>query len=196
MNKPELRQHFCSLRECLPPGQVIAASTALCYRLAAWLSSISLPSLPSLPSILTYLAFRNEPDLALLFDLLPHARWAVPRIEGRRLIVHPYDPARLVRHRFGMLEPAPDLPVIDPTTLDLVLVPGVAFDRQGGRLGFGGGYYDRFLPTTPALRVGVTYDECLADVLPCGEHDQCVDWIVTPTDLFQVPLPAHYQREP
>ena len=184
MNKPELRQHFCSLRECLPPGQVTAASAALCHRLAAWLSSVSLPSLPSLPSILTYLAFRNEPDLALLFDLLPHARWAVPRIEGRRLIVHPYDPARLVRHRFGMLEPAPDLPVIDPATLDLVLVPGVAFDRQGGRLGFGGGYYDRFLPTTPALRVGVTYDECLAGVLPCGEHDQRVDWIATPTDLF------------
>jgi len=187
MNKPELRQHFRSLRECLPPGQVTAASAALCHRLAAWLSSVSLPalpSLPSLPSILTYLAFRNEPDLALLFDVLPHARWAVPRIEGRRLIVHPYDPARLVRHRFGMLEPALDLPVIDPATLDLVLVPGVAFDRQGGRLGFGGGYYDRFLPTTPALRVGVTYDECLADVLPCGEHDQCVDWIVTPSDLF------------
>ena len=187
MNKTELRQHFCSLRECLPPGQVTAASAALCHRLAAWLSSVSLPSLPSLPSfpsILTYLAFRNEPDLALLFDLLPHARWAVPRIEGRRLIVHPYDPARLVRHRFGMLEPAPDLPVIDPATLDLVLVPGVAFDQQGGRLGFGGGYYDRFLPTTPALRVGVTYDECLAGVLPCGEHDQRVDWIATPTDLF------------
>jgi 5-formyltetrahydrofolate cyclo-ligase len=72
----------------------------------------------------------------------------------------------------------------------------VAFDRQGGRLGFGGGYYDRFLPTTPALRVGVTHDKCLAGVLPCGEHDQCVDWIATPTDLFQVPLPAHYQREP
>jgi len=209
MNKPELRQHFCSLRECLPPGQVTAASAALCHRLAAWLSStsnlqeilrVSTPVCAqndSSPiSIFTYLAFRNEPDLALLFDLLPHARWAVPRIEGRRLIVHPYDPARLVRHRFGMLEPAPDLPVIDPATLDLVLVPGVAFDRQGGRLGFGGGYYDRFLPTTPALRVGVTYDECLADVLPCGEHDQCVDWIVTPSDLFRVPSPAHHEPEP
>jgi len=204
MNKPELRQHFCSLRECLPPGQVTAASAALCHRLAAWLSSTSnlqeilrCAQNDSSPiSIFTYLAFRNEPDLALLFDLLPHARWAVPRIEGRRLIVHPYDPARLVRHRFGMLEPAPDLPVIDPATLDLVLVPGVAFDRQGGRLGFGGGYYDRFLPTTPALRVGVTYDECLADVLPCGEHDQCVDWIVTPSDLFRVPSPAHRETEP
>jgi 5-formyltetrahydrofolate cyclo-ligase len=70
---------------------------------------------------------------------------------------------------------------VDPATLDLVLVPGVAFDRRGGRLGFGGGYYDRFLPTTPALRVGVTYDECLCDALPCGEHDQRMDWVLTPT---------------
>jgi len=85
-----------------------------------------------------------------------------------------------------MLEPAADLPVIDPATLDVVLVPGVAFDRQGGRLGFGGGYYDRLLPTTPALRIGVTYDECLCDALPCGEHDQRMDWIVTPTELFPI----------
>jgi len=156
------------------------ASAALCRRLAAW------PALRETQIVLTYLAFRNEPDLSLLFDLLPLIRWIVPRIEGKRIVLHPYDPARLVRHRFGMLEPAADLPVVDPTTLDLVLVPGVAFDRQGGRLGFGRGYYDRFLPTTPALRVGVTYDECLAGALPCGKHDQRVEWIATPSKLFAI----------
>jgi 5-formyltetrahydrofolate cyclo-ligase len=52
-------------------------------------------------------------------------------------------------------------------------------------MGFGGGYYDRFLPTTPALRVGVTYDSCLVDTLPCAEHDQPMDWIVTPDGLFR-----------
>jgi 5-formyltetrahydrofolate cyclo-ligase len=177
MDKPQLRHQFCSLRECLPTEEVADASAALCQRLAAW------PPLqqPNQLSVLTYLAFRNEPDLGLLFALLPHVRWTIPRIEGRRLVLHPYDPARLVRHRFGMLEPAADLPVVDPATLDLVLVPGVAFDRRGGRLGFGGGYYDRLLPTTPALRVGVTYDCCLADELPCSEHDQRMDWVVTPT---------------
>ncbi|MBU0704381.1 MAG: 5-formyltetrahydrofolate cyclo-ligase, partial [Chloroflexi bacterium] len=140
-------------------------------------------------SILTYLAFRNEPDLSLLFDLLPGVRWVIQRIEKERLILHPYDPGRLVRHRFGMLEPAPGLPVVAPSTLDLVLTPGVAFDRRGGRLGFGGGYYDRLLPTTPALRVGVTYDECLADALPCAEHDQRMDWVVTPSqEIHCAPL--------
>ncbi len=181
MDKPQLRHHFLRLRESLSPQEVTAASAAICQRLAAWslISNLHPPI-----STLTYLAFRNEPDLGLLFELLPRVRWAVPRIEGGLLVLHPYDPAPLVRHRFGMLEPAADLPVVDPATLDLVLVPGVAFDRRGGRLGFGEGYYDRFLPTTPALRVGVTYDECLADALPCDEHDQRMDWIATPTRLF------------
>jgi 5-formyltetrahydrofolate cyclo-ligase len=199
MDKPQLRRNFCSLRECLPAEEVSAASTAICQRLAAWLPSqlqspfsalhspLSIPHPPL--SILTYLAFRNEPDLSLLFDLFPDVRWAIPRIEGKHLVLHPHDPTRLVRHRFGMLEPAADLPVVDPTTLDLVLVPGVAFDRRGGRLGFGGGYYDRFLPTTPALRVGVTYDPCLADSLPCSDHDQHIDWVVTPTqEIYCTPL--------
>jgi 5-formyltetrahydrofolate cyclo-ligase len=178
MRKHELRDQFCSLRECLPAEEVAAASTVLCQRLTAW------PVLQEAQAVLTYLAFRNELDLSLLFELLPEVHWAVPRIEGRHLVLHPYDPAHLARHRFGMLEPAADLPVVHPAALDVVLVPGVAFDRRGGRLGFGGGYYDRFLPTTPALRVGVTYDECLADELPCGEHDQRMDRIVTPSVLI------------
>jgi 5-formyltetrahydrofolate cyclo-ligase len=176
MDKPQLRRQFCSLRECLPAEEVADASAALCQRLANW------PVLREARIILTYLAFRNEPDLSPLFDLLPHIQWAVPRIERQRLLAHPYDSARLVRHRFGMLEPAPDLPVIEPSTLDVILVPGVAFDRRGGRLGFGGGFYDRFLPTTPALRVAATYDECLCEALPCSKHDQHMDWVVTPTE--------------
>ncbi|MFL7794941.1 MAG: 5-formyltetrahydrofolate cyclo-ligase [Anaerolineae bacterium] len=183
MDKSELRTHFCDLRECLPVEDVAVASAALCQRLAAWLIS---KGSASLKNILTYLAFRNEPDLSLLFELLPDARWVVPRITaGRQMVLHPYDPSRLVRHRFGMLEPAADLPVVDPTEIDVVLVPGLAFDRRGGRLGFGGGYYDRFLPTTPAQRVGIAFGKCLADEIPCGAHDQRMDWVATPSQMIK-----------
>ncbi len=183
MDKPQLRRHFRSLRERLLAEEVADASTALCRRLASW------AVLQETEVVLTYLAFCNELDPSLLFNLLPHVHWVVPRTEGRRLVLHPYDPTRLVRHRFGMLEPAADLPVVNPTVLDLVLVPGVAFDRRGGRMGFGGGYYDRFLPTTPALRVGVTYDCCLIDELPCSEYDRRMDWVVTPTQkIYCTPL--------
>ncbi|MBN1811842.1 MAG: 5-formyltetrahydrofolate cyclo-ligase [Anaerolineae bacterium] len=197
MDKSELRTHFCTLRECLPAGDVAAASAALCQRLAAWLRGRGDASYKEYldnkmplkegvaPTILTYLAFHNEPDLSLLFALLPDVNWIAPRIDkDRRLMIHPYDPAQLVRHRFGMLEPAANLPVVDPATVDVVLVPGVAFDRRGGRLGFGGGYYDRFLSTTPALRVGIAFDQCLVGELPCGEHDQRMDWVATPSEII------------
>ncbi|MGQ9709300.1 MAG: 5-formyltetrahydrofolate cyclo-ligase [Anaerolineae bacterium] len=178
--KQRLRQKFRQLREALPAGDVGAASEAVCRHLASW------PVMRTARIVMAYLAFRNEPSLETLFAALPRIQWAVPRIEGRTLVIHPYDPNRLTRHPFGMLEPAADLPVIDPALLEIVLVPGVAFDRRGGRLGFGGGFYDRFLPTTPAPRVGVTYDFCLLDELPWTEADQRMDWVVTPTGLLKV----------
>ncbi len=182
--KATLRRRFLRVRESLSPEAVAAASAAICERLAGW------DRLRKARTVMTYMAFRNEPDLSALFSLLPSIRWVLPRIEGRHLVLHPYVPGRLTRHPFGMLEPDPALPVVDPATLDVVLVPGVAFDPRGGRLGFGGGYYDRFLPTTPALRVGVTYDACLLDALPCTEKDQCMDWIVTPTRLIRCTPPS------
>ncbi len=179
MEKSARRKHFRRLREALSAHEVAMASAAVCQRLTAW------PVLQEASTVLTYLAFRNELNLSGLFERLPNVQWVIPRIEGRRLVLHPYDPARLIRHSFGMLEPDPALPTVDAVTIGLVLLPGIAFDRYGGRLGFGGGYYDRFLPTTPALRVGVSYDFCLTDAVPCSEQDQRMDWVVTPSQLLR-----------
>jgi len=175
MDKQALRDRFRRVREQLSAEEVRAASVAVCRRLAGWEVA------QRARIVLTYLAFRNEIDLSALVKHLPGVRWALPRVDGPCLVLHPYDRGRLIRHRFGMLEPAADLPVIPASEIDVVLVPGVAFDRHGARLGFGGGYYDRFLPTTPALRVGIAHDLCLADELPCTERDQRVDWVITPT---------------
>jgi 5-formyltetrahydrofolate cyclo-ligase len=135
--------------------------------------------------ILTYLAFRHELDLNPLFGYLPNVEWIVPRIDGRRLVLHPYCRDNLTRHPYGMQEPLAGGPVVDPKELDVVLVPGVAFDQRGGRLGFGGGFYDRLLIRTSALRVGIAYDRCLVDELPCHKHDQRMDWLVTPTQAIR-----------
>ena len=173
--KARVRARYRALREAKTPDEVRDDSAALCRRLAEW------DLLRKARRVMAYIAFRNELDLSPLFEALPGIEWIVPRVVGTRLVLHPYDPQRLVRHRFGMLEPAADLPVIAPDTLDMVLVPGVCFDLQGGRMGFGGGFYDSFLPTTNALRVGITFDDCLLDEVPCDAHDQRMDWVVTPT---------------
>ena len=173
-----MRQEFCALRECMLPEDLAAASSALCTRLAVF------PALQEANTAMAYIAFRNEIDLGLLFRLLPGVRWVIPRVEGEGMVVHRYDPGRLVRHRFGMMEPDARLPVIAPDQIDVVLVPGVAYDRHGGRLGFGGGYYDRFLPTTRALRVGISHSACLAEQVPCGPLDLRMDWVATPIEMI------------
>jgi 5-formyltetrahydrofolate cyclo-ligase len=179
--KAKVRRQYRSIREAKTAESVREDSLALCHRLAGW------DELQSTGRIMAYIAFRNELDLAPLFAALPEVKWIVPRVVGKRMVLHPYDPGRLVRHRFGMLEPAADLPTIDPTTLNVVLVPGVVFDRRGGRMGFGGGFYDGFLPTTRALRVGVTFDDCLVTTVPCDGHDQRMNWVVTPTQTLRTP---------
>ncbi len=84
---------------------------------------------------------------------------------------------------YGIQEPHSDLPPVDPGQLDLILVPGVAFGRQGERLGMGAGFYDRFLPRIPnALRVVLAFDFQLLEELDQQPWDQPVDWIITETD--------------
>jgi len=175
--KAIIRSHYRSMRESLSAEVVALSSAAVCSRLYSW------AELDTASTILTYLAFQNEIDLSGLSDLMPSVRWVAPRLDKNGISLAIYDKNRLVRHRFGMLEPDITLPQIRPSDIDVVFVPGVAFDRQGARIGFGGGYYDRFLPRTHALRVGITYDECLSEQLPFEKHDQRVDWIVTPSQI-------------
>ena len=175
MNKSRLRDTYCDVREALSADSVSEQSTALSRRLAR------MAVLKAAETVMAYLAFRNELDLSLLFDLLPDVTWVVPRIKGRDMILHEYEPERLIRHSFGMLEPRADAPLVEPQDLDVVLVPGVSFDRLGGRLGFGGGFYDRFLVRTSAIRIGICHDCCLTEDLPVHDHDQRMDWVVTPT---------------
>lgn len=84
--------------------------------------------------------------------------------------------------RYGLLQPAPGAPAVDPGSIELALLPGVGFDRTGRRLGRGGGYYDRTFP--PGSRagtrlLGLAFAFQLVDVVPGGEHDRRVDAVVT-----------------
>lgn len=76
--------------------------------------------------------------------------------------------------------------VVNPLDIDLILVPGLAFDKHGNRLGQGSGFYDRYLPTLrkDCLVVGIAFDEQLVDEVPCGPNDCKVDYIVTPTRII------------
>lgn len=124
-------------------------------------------------SVMLYLNMRTEVETQdLLVYLLDADMIALaPVIEAEGLVPRRItDPdSQLVRHPFGMFQPVRDVcPAFPLTEIDLILVPGIAFDLQRFRIGYGGGYYDRFLPKCPqATWIGLAFDEqVIQDTLP------------------------------
>ena len=130
--------------------------------------------------ILIYLPFRHELSPLGLRNRLPKARFFLPRVAPFGLTVHPFDAPR-ERHRYGFEQPGAQAPRVDPASLDAVVVPGIAFDRAGFRLGYGGGYYDRFLPRLPGhiLRIGLAPSALIVEALPHDPWDACVDHLAS-----------------
>ena len=93
--------------------------------------------------------------------------------------------ADLVRGEFGILEPSPSCAPASLNRLDLVLVPGIAFDARGGRLGRGKGFYDRLLTLVSGTTCGVAFDEQLVEAVPVEPHDVRLNCILTPTRLIE-----------
>ena len=128
--------------------------------------------------VLAYRALSGEPDVSALerdFELLaPRARF---RPEPR-LTLHPWHTATEVS-RFGALQPPQDAPQVPLGTVDAILLPGLAFDHAGVRLGYGGGFYDRLLPAFRGVTVGVIQAALLVPELPRDPHDCPAQWLVT-----------------
>jgi len=99
---------------------------------------------------------------------------------------HIYDPDKLIRHHFGMLEPDPVCTIVPSETIQLVLVPGLAFDLEGWRLGYGGGFYDRFLSQYNGISAGITYQKLLKPHVPHTAYDIPMQYVITENGNFPV----------
>ena len=179
--KIRLRKRCRQLRAALGDETRARASQSICERLENWMI------FRQSQTILTYMPIKGEVDLTPLLDRHPEKYWVLPRIipeENHRMVFHAYDAGRLVRHPFGMAEPAADLPAVPPGAIQLALVPGLAFDRHGWRLGYGGGYFDRFLKDFSGVSVGILFQALLLDNLPHDSFDAPMQWIVTEGDFI------------
>ncbi len=139
----------------------------------------------AIDTVMFYLSMRSEVDTRdLLVHLLRTNRIALaPTIEARHLVPRRISntSTQLKRHRYGMLQPDQDVcPKFPLNQIDLIIVPGIAFDLKKHRIGYGGGYYDRFLPKCPqAIWMGLAFEEQLIqDTLP-QSWDVALHFIVT-----------------
>ena len=133
-------------------------------------------------AVLAFCGAGSEPDTAPLIDALHVIGHTVhlPRVEGDVMVAVRVGPSEELRPgAFGILSPSG--PAVDPGTIDLVFVPGLAFTSDGRRLGQGGGYYDRFLSQLGegCVTIGLAFSEQLVDNLPVEPHDRRLDRILT-----------------
>lgn len=180
--KAALRRSARDARRSLPATARTTATAAIREHLR------DLPELAAARAVLVYAAGASEVDVAGAAEDL-RARGVTtlyPRVRGEDLdLVAVEDPAGLVAGHRDIREPVG--PSTDLTHVDAVLVPGVAFDLRGGRLGQGGGHYDRLLPRIgDAKRIGVAFTCQLVPQVPRTAHDVAVDLVVTERSVQRV----------
>lgn len=189
-SKTSIRAKTLEKRNLLSPEEVAGRSEAIIKRL------FSLERFGQAKTVMAYMSFRNEVSTEQLIVqcLRSGKKVVVPRVEkstpdasgGVVKSLGVYELKEAGKHMtagyMGIAEPdASVLRRVDPLEIDLVAVPGVAFDRSRNRIGYGGGYYDRFLRTLrpDCLKAGVAFELQLFDSLPAAEYDLPVDIIVT-----------------
>ena len=165
--KSELRKQVLQEMKAIPREQKQAIDQALTEGL------LQHPFYQETNTIATYLSFPHEFQTQGLIEqaLKDGKKVLIPKTypKGRMDFVV-YHPQQLVKTSFGLLEPQGDLEVVDASQIDLIHVPGLAFTREGYRIGYGGGYYDRYLKHFTGHTLSTVYPCQIRDFIP-EDHD-------------------------
>ncbi|MUT67868.1 5-formyltetrahydrofolate cyclo-ligase [Paenibacillus sp. NEAU-GSW1] len=193
VDKKQLRQSLLEARDAINPQMREQYSAAACGHLSQWLIE------QGASQVMGYASFRSELDLA------PFVEWAwqsgvdviMPKCEvtDRSMTLHrikSWD--ELVSGSYGIMEPDPKVSTALPADQwpNIIIVPGAAFDLSGGRLGYGGGYYDRFAErveqmevASRAIWIGAAFESQIAgEELPMQSHDKRMDGLLTENGLL------------
>lgn len=182
--KAALRRQLLAARQALDPGQRAAAAREVARQVAA------LPEFVQAKTVLLYLSTPQELDTApILREALRRGKQVgAPRCEGEgQMRFYVYRPGALIKGAFGIREPDPArCPPVEGLAESICLAPGLSYDRAGFRLGYGGGYYDRFFAGYPGFRIGVCFAALLRQALPIEPTDCPVQLVVTEKGGFRL----------
>jgi 5-formyltetrahydrofolate cyclo-ligase len=184
--KRAIRARVLARRDAIDPEQRARMGRSIVDRFLA------LPEVATARTVMAFWTFGSEVPMDPLMSRLVEAgvTVALPRIVEGDLEARAWRPGEpLTQTHFGAREPEGGR-VVEPGEIEVVATPGVAFDRGGGRVGYGGGFYDRFLPLTPALRAAVAFGVQLVDEpLPGASFDLPVHVIVTEGETIRCSRP-------
>lgn len=188
-NRNTLRKSILELRDTLSVEARLEKSSSATRNL------ISLDSVQRAKVVFVYMDFRSEVQTTEFINSCLKANKVVavpvtlPEISQIKA-VQISDPKNDVEPGYCLIpEPKNDIideNIVDPGLIDIVVVPGSVFDRRGGRLGYGGGFYDRFLSEKAprAIRIGLAYELQMTSEVPTQSHDQFMDYVVTEKRIY------------
>ena len=182
--KEALRLDMRAKRRALDKDTVKKASAEISRRF------FTLDAVKKAENICVFLSAFNEPDTTEIIERLLQSGKKVSApvsdTETNTLSLFCIENTKeLNKGAYGILEPSKSKPV-EINDIDVILVPGLAFDRHGGRMGFGAGYYDRLLAKTRAVKIGLCYDFQRMDNIPSEEHDIAMNYIITEKEILEI----------
>lgn len=182
MDKSQLRVHFKKRIHNISTQDKAAQSEAIVAQLVSFFKKQQ--------GVWTLFSpLKDEPNLVHLLQDCSHIQWVFPVVISKTEMVFKklLDVNQWVTSAWGIDEPSDSAELVASQNIDGVIVPGLAFDRRGYRLGRGGGYYDRFLENFKGLKLGVTFSEALSmEALPSEPHDQHLNIIVSPHEWIDL----------
>ncbi len=180
MEKSDIRRKIKNLRMMLLEREKESAAEEVFSQLektAAFIMAENILMYHSLPDELQTIKFLKKWS--------DRKRFFLPRVNGVNLDILPYEETRLELGSFHIEEPTGE-DIVDVDDIELMVIPAVAFDRKGNRLGRGKGFYDRLLSTSRATKIGVGYEFQLFDSIPSEPHDVAMDMIITQKTLIKL----------
>ncbi len=183
MEKNDIRRKIKALRTMMLDIEKAQAAEEVFARLentAAFMLAEKILMYHSLPDEL--------PTRRFLAKWKERKHFYLPRVNGVNLDILPYEESKLELGSFHIEEPSGN-DTVDAADIEMVVVPAVAYDARGNRLGRGKGFYDRFLASTPAGKVGVGYDFQLLDEIPAEPHDVPMDIVITQKSTIVLKTP-------
>ncbi|MEO1621045.1 MAG: 5-formyltetrahydrofolate cyclo-ligase [Cyanobacteria bacterium J06632_3] len=181
-DKETQRRALLKARLAMPERIRREKSASICQHLQSW------PVFQRSGLTLAYCSVNGEPDLSPL--LQQQRSWGLPRCEGKDLQWHrwfPTSPWQLTTGSYGITEPDPNSPLVEPYKVDLILVPCIACDINGYRLGYGGGFYDRMLGDDVWRKkptIGIVFEYARLPQLPRDEWDIPLMGVCTESGFF------------